>query len=304
MDAATLFENTMASIRNRGFHRFSKEAEIVLDAKARIERAIAEDGLPYRVAKERMLIGGRADLAILGPDGDSVPVAVEFKYERSHEGDDVVFWSEVEADIQKIQKYVAEGGVGAAYAILIDADGRWFRRHPNAPEGSAWRDWGNGVSALWTQRSRGAYKAPPAGAADDAPLPASVEIAEGACPLPEWDMSDIPRRARLNKTLVFPDGDRARLGKQGDLLVETTRWLWAKGHLTSDKLPVPSGPIRYIVNTAPFHSNKGGFESAQEIEGTPLIVEAFTADRKEAVRFAIKLLEHCGVDPNAVLVLR
>ena len=34
------------------------------------------------------------------------------------------------------------------------------------------------------------------------------------------------------------------------------------------------------------------------------MVETFTADRKEAVRFAIKLLTHCNVDPSSVLVLR
>ena len=117
-------------------------------------------------------------------------------------------------------------------------------------------------------------------------------------------MSDVPPCARLNKTLVFPDGGTAHLGKQGDLLAETARWLWAKGHLTPANLPVPSGSVRYIVSTTPIHSNEGKFESPQAIEGTPLVVETFTADRKEAVRFAIKLLKRCGVDPSGVLVLR
>ena len=115
-------------------------------------------------------------------------------------------------------------------------------------------------------------------------------------------MSDVPPRARLNKTLVFPDGDSASLMMQGDLLVKTTRWLWSKGHLAYGKLPVPSGPIRYIVNTAPLHSNGGKFDAPKEIEGTPLVVESFTTDRMEAVRFTAKLLEHCGVDPSSVLV--
>ena len=153
MDAATLFENTMESMMHRGFHRFAKEAAVTLDAKERLERAIAEARLPYCVAKERILLGGRADLAIL--IGDSVAVAVEFKYEPKHDGAMasvvVVDWSEVEADIRKIQRYVGEGGVGVAYAILIDADGRWREKRPNPPEGSKWRDWDNGVSALWTK---------------------------------------------------------------------------------------------------------------------------------------------------------
>ena len=153
MDAAALFENTMELIRQRGTRHFRVENDIVLDVKARMESKIAETGLPYRVAKERILPGGRADLALL--DGESVAVAVEFKYEPKHTGamasDDVVQWSEVEADIRKVQKYVGAGVVGAAYAILIDADGRWRSSHPNAPEGSEWRDWGNGAWTLWTK---------------------------------------------------------------------------------------------------------------------------------------------------------
>ena len=301
MDATALFESAMELIKQRGVGGFAKEADLVRVAKTRMDGKIAEVGLPYRVAQERPLAGGRADLVIFG-DGGSVLVAAEFKFEPAYTGtmasEDVVDWPAVEGDIAKIKNYVGKGGVGAAYAILVDADGRWRRRHPNPLAGSEWRDWGNGVWALWTKvGDDAAYKAPPAGGA---PLPA--EIAAGGRPLTEWDMSDVPPRARLNKTLVFPDGGSASLKTQGDLLVETTRWLWAKGRLASDKLPVPSGPIRYIVNTDPFHSNEGRFVSPKEVEGTPLVVETDTGDREEAVRFTIKLLEHCGIDPSSVLV--
>ena len=157
MDAAELFEDTMESIRQRGVHVFVKEDDLVRDAKTRMERKIAENGLPYRVVREQNISRKRADLVILGAD-DSILVAVEFKYEPEHTGamssDDVVLWPEVEGDkgdIAKIKKYVGEGGVGVAYAILVDADGRWLRRHSNPPAGSEWVDWGNGVSALWTR---------------------------------------------------------------------------------------------------------------------------------------------------------
>ena len=162
MDAAELFEDTMESIRREGVHAFAKEADLVIDAKTRMERKIAKDGLPYSVVREQNISRKRADLVILGVD-DSILVAVEFKYEPKHTGamssDDVVLWPEVEGDkgdIEKIKKYVGEGGVGAAYAILVDADGRWLRRHSNPPVGSEWRDWGNGVSALWTKVDAGA----------------------------------------------------------------------------------------------------------------------------------------------------
>ena len=127
MDATALFESAMELIRQRGVHGFAKEADLVIVAKTRMDGKIAEVGL----------------------------VAAEFKFEPAYTGamasEDVVDWPAVEGDIAKIKNYVGKGGVGVAYAILVDADGRWRRRHPNAPEGSEWRDWDNGVSALWTK---------------------------------------------------------------------------------------------------------------------------------------------------------
>ena len=157
MDATALFESSMELMSLRGFHGFAKEADVVRDAQARIEGKIAEGRLPYHVVREQSISRKRADLAILGAGG-AILVAAEFKFEPAHTGamasDDVVLWPEVEGDkgdIEKIKRYVGEGGVGAAYAILVDADGRWRRRHPNPPAGSEWVDWGNGVSALWTK---------------------------------------------------------------------------------------------------------------------------------------------------------
>ena len=311
MDAATLFENTMDWLRDAyGEHRFFVERDIVWTAQLRLLQEVEQANLTYRVLNDYTLFRGtRADLAIL--NGGAVEVAAEFKYEPSHARSGefgpgkfpVVAWTgegSVAKDVQRVHDYAAQGNAKTAYAVFIDEGGEFRHRDPHP--GSEWRDWGNGVWALWTKAGGdAAYKAPPAGAADDPPMPAAVAIAEGGCPLTEWDMSDVPPCARLNKTLVFP-GDTAHLGKQGDLLVETARWLWAKGRLTSDKLPVSSGSVRYIVSKIPFHSSGGKFESPQEIEGTPLVVETFTADRKEAVRFAIKLLKHCGVDPSGVRV--
>ena len=157
MDATALFENTMELIRQRGVGVFAKEDDLVRDAYERIKREIAKYDLPYLVVREQRISRKRADLAILRADG-SILVAAEFKYEPAHTGamssEDVVLWPEVEGDkgdIEKIKKYVGEDGVGVAYAILVDADGRWRRRHPNPPAGSEWRDWDNGVWALWTK---------------------------------------------------------------------------------------------------------------------------------------------------------
>lgn len=304
MDAAALFEDTMAWLRDSYMeHRFFVERDVVWTAQLRVLQEAERAKLPCRVLNDYTLFERtRADLAIL--NGGAVEVAAEFKYEPARARSDefgggkfpVVDWRSVEKDVQRVRDYVAQGKAKTAYAVFIDEGGQ-FRKPAPSPE-SEWRDWSNGVWALWTKVGGDvAYKTPPAGGA---PLPA--EIAAGGRPLTEWDMSDVPPRARLNKTLVFPDGDSASLKTQGDLLVETTRWLWSIGRLASDKLPVPSGPVRYIVNTAPYHSKGGRFEEPKEIDGTPLVVESFTTDRREAVRFAVKLLEHCGVDPSSVLV--
>ena len=131
---------------------------------------------------------------------------------------------------------------------------------------------------------------------------APVEIAEDTRRLTEWDMSEVPKGATLHTTLLFPDGATAQVSGHGALLVETTRWLWRNGRLTRDNIPFRSGPIRYIINTEPFHSNGGNFDEPKKVAGTPLFVESFTAGRKDAIRYTIKLLNRGGIDPASVRI--
>ena len=112
-----------------------------------------------------------------------------------------------------------------------------------------------------------------------------------------------PFKATLPVAVMLPDGSRRDLQRWDDLLPEVARWLWDSGHLTPNRLPVPSGRSRYIANARPIHSHGKAFTRPHSVNEA-LVVEKDTADRDETRRFAIKLLEHCGVDPSDVLVLR
>ena len=110
-----------------------------------------------------------------------------------------------------------------------------------------------------------------------------------------------PLKATLPVTVMFLDGSRRELQRWDDLLPEVARWLWDSGHLTSDRLPVWSGPTRYIANDSPTHSHGKAFTRPHRINEA-LVVEKDTDGRDETRRFAIKLLEHCRVDPSSVVV--
>lgn len=135
---------------------------MVWTVQARIAQHIAEARLPYRVFSDYPVLPGNrrhisADLGILDAKTGAIDVVAEFKYEPSHQRDDilkqklpVVFWREgVIEDTARIRRFVQEGGAKAAYAVFID-EGGYFRQRP-APPGSQWIDWRNGVWVLYSQ---------------------------------------------------------------------------------------------------------------------------------------------------------
>ena len=310
MDAAALFEDTMAWLRDSyEEHRFFVERDVVWTAQLRLLREAERAKLPCRVLNDYTLFERtRADLAIL--DGSAVEVAAEFKYEparaRSGEFGDgkfpVVDWRSVEMDVQRVHDYVAQGKAKTAYAVLIDEGGHFRGRAPHP--GSEWRDWSNGVWALWTKVSgAAAYKAPPAGGAPDAL--SSGEPRQVAAP-GEW----VPLTSKESMEgssppiLRFPDDSARALQYWNDLLPQVVGWLWESGRLTMDDIPVPSGPKRFIANMRPYHTNERPFDFPKGVEGAPLVVETDTGDQETARKRAVKLLRRCGVDPNDVLALR
>ena len=310
MDAAALFEDTMAWLRDSyEEHRFFVERDVVWTAQLRLLREAEHAKLPCRVLNDYTLFERtRADLAIL--DDGAVEVAAEFKYEpsRARRGEfgrgkfPVVDWRSVERDVQRVRDYVAQGKAKTAYAVLIDEGGHFRKRAPHSD--GDWRDWGNGVWALWTKvGGDAAYKAHPAGDAGDAL--SSGEPRQVAAP-GEW----VPLTSKESMEgssppiLRFPDGSTRALQYWNDLLPQVVGWLWESGRLTMDDIPVPSGPKRFIVNTRPYHTKERPFDFPKGVEGAPLVVETDTGDRETARKRAVKLLRRCGVDPNDVLALR
>ena len=307
MDAATLFENTMDWLRDGyGEHRFFVERDIVWTAQLRLLEEAERAHLPYRVLNDYTLFrGNRADLAIL--NGGAVEVAVEFKYEPSRArggefgpGKFPVVWggSELE-DIRRVHEYVRQESAKTAYAIFIDEGGAF--RQASYP-GSEWRDWGNGVWALWTKAGGdAAYKANSAGGAGATDAGIAGEgghTGAGWVPLTSKEsmMGSSP------PTLRFPDESRRALQYWNDLLPQVVGWLWESERLTMNDIPLPSGPKRFIANTRPYHTNERVFDFPKKVEGTPLVVETDTGDQETARRRAVKLLKDFGVDPSDVLV--
>lgn len=162
VDASELFEDAIEWLRrNYSDYRFFAERDIVWTVQTRINTEIESRNLPFRVFNDYTLFGRtRADLVIFS--NEAVEVAAEFKYEPTHRrnancGGDipkgkfpVVFWAEVEKDLERAKDYAASGYSKAAYSILVD-EGNHFR-HRNAPASSEWIDWTENMSISWSRQ--------------------------------------------------------------------------------------------------------------------------------------------------------
>ncbi len=99
----------------------------------------------------------------------------------------------------------------------------------------------------------------------------------------------------------FPDGNEKSLKRWREILLFTAEWLGQNRQLTSDNVPVESGPTRYIVNATPRHKNGGSFLQPVAISGTPLSVETHVSSLA-AITNAKKLLTHCGQSISQVFL--
>lgn len=310
MDATALFESAMDWLRDSyEEHRFFVERDVVWTAQLRLLQEAERAKLPYRILNDYTLFERiRPDLAIL--NGDAIEVAAEFKYEpsRARRGEfgrgkfPVVDWRSVERDIQRVRDYVAQGKAKTAYAVLID-EGGYFRKRAPSPD-SEWRDWDNGVCALWTKvGGDAAYKAPPAGGAGDALSsgePRRIAAPGEWVPLPHLNVN-LPAYPPPPSRIRFPDDSERPVNAWNDLLFGVAEWLVATRKIANES--IASGSTRDIINTTGVHPSGKNFYEEKKIVGTEFFVEMMV-DKTQAKSYAIKLLRRCGVDPGSVLVLR
>lgn len=165
MQPADLFENTLEWLKQHySDYRFYAERDVVWTVQTRLNGKIKELNLPYLVFNNyKEELPHWTDLAILHKN--AVEVAVEFKYEPSHDrrtdrGGDIlkgklcpsaVEWKCVKKDIRRVQEYVDQGKSKTAYSVFIDEGGH-FKRRNEPPKGSKWIDWGAKVWVLWYKK--------------------------------------------------------------------------------------------------------------------------------------------------------
>ena len=155
-----IFVDAIETLREQyAGHRFFTERDVVWTVQLRMLEEIERLGLPYRVFNDYgMGQRQRADLAVLDNAGN-VELAVEFKYEPSHNRDarfggdipktkfPVVAWDEVAKDVQRVTDFVSSKRAKAACSIFIDENSEFTWQTP--PRGSKWIQWDDGVSILF-----------------------------------------------------------------------------------------------------------------------------------------------------------
>ena len=106
---------------------------------------------------------------------------------------------------------------------------------------------------------------------------------------------------RPPQLIRFPGGTEASVQYWWQILKHSAEWLVSAGLLTDDKLPVPSGPKGYIMK-AERHDQRGKpFASPENIAGTNSQIDRH-GSAATILRRALLLLKHCGQDSRAVYV--
>ena len=98
--------------------------------------------------------------------------------------------------------------------------------------------------------------------------------------------------------ILFPDNSQVPLKTSKAILVEVVRWLINKNKLNESHCPFKVGDSkrakRYLISTAPTHSDGKPFSVREKIES--LYIETH-ANHPNIVEYARRIIEHVGQDP-------
>lgn len=132
---------------------------------------------------------------------------------------------------------------------------------------------------------------PPPNPSEEKPEPPWVSLSE----------YDPPSKTPPPSEIRLPNGNVHKIAKWYDILLQVVHWLWSSGKLTEKQVPINSSAKRYLINTTPVHPNGIPFRAPVPIPDAPLTLEAHRS--ASATRSAaVKLLNSLGAEIAAVCV--
>ncbi len=272
---------------------------------------------PAVVMPERPVSSGRADYALLASNGNPVAFVEAKSLGTPLEND---------RSIDQLVRYAFTDGI--PYAILTDGSS-WHSYDLNSP-GMAFKDrrilyvsiaddLANEIVLklllLWRPNLSSGQPVPASEpiltAEPEPPLVPTVSesigqpmlatnpSAIGWVPLSSFAHTGV---AKVPSLIRFSDGSEHPMQYWRHLVQRTASWLWSKGLLTQDNLPVPvPGGSRHVASTQPIHKSGRSFIEPRYIEGEAVVIEGRVSSNG-AMRNTKALLNHCGVNPADVFV--
>ena len=119
---------------------------------------------------------------------------------------------------------------------------------------------------------------------------ASADVSLGWIPLSEL----VPLPRSKPSEVMLPDSTYKHTSTWASVTAEIVRWLWGKGLLNGNHLPIPIGRSRYLLTDEPIHRSGRAFANAVSVG--PLYLEANYSAPNHAnnARF---IIERVGLNP-------
>ena len=113
---------------------------------------------------------------------------------------------------------------------------------------------------------------------------------------------DPPARNRAPSAIWFRDGTSEEINYWKDIPIRTVSWLFSRGLLNADKLPVASGHKGFAVHSTPHQADGSPMPSYEVTGGGTLFVNTWIS-AKAARENTKKCLERCDVNPSTIWLL-